>query len=288
MRAYWMDGVELAEIWRALPYTEAPFDEWAWWERFPLAWGAVVIEDKSLPLVAIPFAVRRLGVACLYRQPLILPWIPFRLAEPLPDSPPVRYRLISHILSALGVWAKGRRFSYLAGGLPSEWSYLPALNAFRVKGHGSFVVRVGGFEPSKELFRKVRQTAHEPLRPISPQEAYEWWSYHRPKGVSLKLSTQLKPLLALSEAWHTVGIGMPLRAVGFFLNGRKRLWYIAGASVRGGGQSMTRILYEAILFAHSQGKDFDFQGSVIPGIERFFRQFGGEWEPRYFISAWRF
>lgn len=32
------------------------------------------------------------------------------------------------------------------------------------------------------------------------------------------------------------------------------------------------------------GKDFDFEGSMIPGVEKFFRKFGGELTPYYVIS----
>ncbi|MEN3040562.1 MAG: hypothetical protein ABDH66_03355 [Bacteroidia bacterium] len=288
MKARWIEGAELAEIWEKLPYSEAPFDTWEWWERLPMKWSAICIEESGAPICLIPFAVRRLGLIRLYRQPLSVPWIPFRLAAPLPETRAAKYSWLRRLLSSLVEWTRQEHLVYIAGALGPEWCYLPALTSFRVKGHGSFVLRVGEFSPSKELLRKVRQVEKVPLQTLLPEEAYEWWLAHRPPGVSTKLAAQLRPLLSLYEAWHIVGLGTPLQAVAFFLKGRNRVWYMTSAHAEGAGQSVTRLLYEAILLAHSQGKDFDFQGSTLPGVERFFRQFGGEWEVRYFISAWRF
>ena len=36
-----------------------------------------------------------------------------------------------------------------------------------------------------------------------------------------------------------------------------------------------------ILDAHARGLTFDFEGSVIPGVERFFRGWGGRCVPKY-------
>lgn len=48
--------------------------------------------------------------------------------------------------------------------------------------------------------------------------------------------------------------------------------------------AMSLLLSEAIETAMQQGKTFDFEGSMIPGIEKFFRSFGGELTPYHFLT----
>ena len=49
-----------------------------------------------------------------------------------------------------------------------------------------------------------------------------------------------------------------------------------------GAQSL--ILWEGIQFAAAHSKVFDFEGSMVEGIENFFRQFGGVCTPYYVVS----
>ncbi len=48
-------------------------------------------------------------------------------------------------------------------------------------------------------------------------------------------------------------------------------------------QANTLLIYEGIKLAHYLGKAFDFEGSVIPGVEKAFRQFGGIRKPYFRI-----
>ncbi|MCR5482410.1 MAG: GNAT family N-acetyltransferase [Clostridia bacterium] len=48
-------------------------------------------------------------------------------------------------------------------------------------------------------------------------------------------------------------------------------------------QANTLLIYEGIKQAHDLGKAFDFEGSVIPGVEKAFRQFGGVRKPYFRI-----
>ncbi len=67
-----------------------------------------------------------------------------------------------------------------------------------------------------------------------------------------------------------------------FSVGKNRAWYIAGAHWQP-GQAFVRLIAHAIQTASQEGKVFDFMGSYLPGIERFFRQFGGAWENRLWL-----
>ncbi|MCS7296679.1 MAG: hypothetical protein RMK19_04200 [Bacteroidia bacterium] len=286
MRAEWVSSSEAQAYWPQLPYASEPFSEWEWWSRLGLSWGALLIETNGTLIAGLPLAYRQIGPLHLYRQPLGSPWSAFRLHAPLPEPKPERYRLISHVLSAIAAWVRRRHLSYVAGHLSPEWSYLPPLRHLQVRGSGSFIIEPGAFVPSQELLRKVRQAHHFPLRSLAPAEGFTWWAAHRPPGVSSQLAAQLRQLIQIEGLWQVLGIGEPLEAVCLLLIGKDRVWYMAGAQRRT-PQAMTRLLYEAILFAQNSGKVFDFCGSILPGVERFFRQYGGRWECRYFVSAWR-
>ena len=51
------------------------------------------------------------------------------------------------------------------------------------------------------------------------------------------------------------------------------------ADLRNDSRVGTILLERMIREAHGRGLDFDFEGSVIPGVERFMRSFGGELRP---------
>ena len=67
---------------------------------------------------------------------------------------------------------------------------------------------------------------------------------------------------------------------------KKSAYYIAGGSpidVRTTG-AMPLLLWEAIKFSSKVTKHFNFEGSMIKPIERFFRAFGGEQVPYFEIT----
>ena len=75
-------------------------------------------------------------------------------------------------------------------------------------------------------------------------------------------------------------------ACSFFVYDQNRCYYLLSGSVpelRTSG-AQTLILDNAITFASSRSKIFDFEGSMVEGIEKFFRQFGGRPSEYYRIS----
>jgi len=69
-----------------------------------------------------------------------------------------------------------------------------------------------------------------------------------------------------------------VHACSLFVYDENKFYYlISGSNPQfrtSGAQSL--ILWEAIKFASTVSKEFDFEGSMIEGIEKFFRQFGGQ------------
>jgi hypothetical protein len=79
------------------------------------------------------------------------------------------------------------------------------------------------------------------------------------------------------------GQGQPAAATIMVWDNR-RTYYLAGgirSDLRKGSIANVLLVHRMICDAHEQGLDFDFEGSVLPGVERFFRSFGGELRPRY-------
>ena len=69
----------------------------------------------------------------------------------------------------------------------------------------------------------------------------------------------------------------------YFVYDEKACFYLLGASDakfrNSGAQSL--VIWEGIQFAATVSKTFDFEGSMVEGIENFFRQFNGKCTPYY-------
>ncbi len=73
------------------------------------------------------------------------------------------------------------------------------------------------------------------------------------------------------------GVDGKAHAGGYFVQDERAVYYLAGASdatLRSSGAT-SLLIWTAIEFAAEFGLAFDFEGSMIPSIERFFRAFGG-------------
>ena len=67
----------------------------------------------------------------------------------------------------------------------------------------------------------------------------------------------------------------------------KRAYYIMGGVDRSNNYGMSFLLWEAMLYTKNELKlnSFDFEGSMIPSIEKYFRKFGGELTPYYTLNS---
>lgn len=66
----------------------------------------------------------------------------------------------------------------------------------------------------------------------------------------------------------------------------KRVYYIMGGVDRSTNFGMSYLLWEAMLYSKNTLalNTFDFEGSMIPSIEKYFRKFGGELTPYYSLN----
>ena len=69
-----------------------------------------------------------------------------------------------------------------------------------------------------------------------------------------------------------------LHAVGYFIGDKNTVYYLAGggdSNLRNSG-AMSLLMWHAIKKVSLTSKIFDFEGSMIEPIERFFRSFGAQ------------
>ncbi|MDR1115399.1 MAG: GNAT family N-acetyltransferase [Tannerella sp.] len=77
-----------------------------------------------------------------------------------------------------------------------------------------------------------------------------------------------------------------LHAAAFVVWQKSSAYYIAGGgdpALRSSG-AHSLVLWEAIKYVSQYTDTFDFEGSMIPGVERFFREFGAVQKPYFTIS----
>lgn len=76
-------------------------------------------------------------------------------------------------------------------------------------------------------------------------------------------------------------------SIAFFIYDRHSCYYLLGGKdyEKNTAGAQEAILWEGIKFAATVSEVFDFEGSMIPGIESFFRGFGGT--PRVYYRVWR-
>lgn len=77
-----------------------------------------------------------------------------------------------------------------------------------------------------------------------------------------------------------------IHSCALFVFDKNICYYLFGAADRkfSNSGSQNLILWDGIQFASKHSKAFDFEGSMIEGIENFYRQFSGECLPYYVVS----
>lgn len=86
--------------------------------------------------------------------------------------------------------------------------------------------------------------------------------------------------------WGAYGENGELHAAIFVVWQKSSAYYIAGGGnpdLRNSG-AHALLMWEAIQYCSQFTGRFDFEGSMIPGVERFFREFGGKQTPFFTIS----
>ena len=113
------------------------------------------------------------------------------------------------------------------------------------------------------------------------------------QGLRLKQDVNvLRRLIEISrerqqgDLWGAYDATGQLHAAAFVVWQAQSAYYIAGGgdpALRGSG-AHSLIMWEAIRYVSTFTDRFDFEGSMLPGVERFFREFGARQTPYFTIT----
>jgi hypothetical protein len=148
---------------------------------------------------------------------------------------------------------------------------------------------------ARHNIRRAREEHHVTVRPGIPVDDFlrvQAQTFERQQIRNPQSSRALRRLIAASrlrkqgELWGGYDRQGRLHAAVFVAWQKTVACYVAGGGdpeVRHSG-AHGLVLWEAIRHAAAHSDTFDFEGSMLPGVERFFREFGGVQTPYFSIS----
>jgi len=207
------------------------------------------------------------------------------------------------ILTAISEWLKSAPYAYYKLDLPSEWKDTQPFtwNGQRVSVRYTYQLSL---EPSaEELLAKMDGKLRNMINKAERDQVRLSYNYDEAALSRLVVghlaeknvahNALLKQLLtepSLSKKVIQVSITRDSHTVytNYLLPDREKIYYLFGAKSKEelANHYGPMGVWEGIKKAKAQGfRLFDFEGSMIPSIEKFFRGFGGDLIPFYTISG---
>lgn len=305
-----IETVRAREDYRDLCNSEAsiPLFAQAWWLDAVAgeAWDAVVAYQGGLMVGALPFAIRRRWGFTLLIQPKLTqtlgPWL-----RPTQKSYP---KSLAHEKDVLGALADGLpHYHYYAQNwhcdrqnwLPFYWRGFQQTTRYTYRLQGlsdETAVWKGLQENIRREIRKARERCQLTVRPA--RDLDEFLALNRKtferQGRSLPYSREL--VARIDEAAAACGARDCLVAVdpegnchagAYIVRQGETAYYLMGGgdpALRNSGAT-SLVLWEAIRNQPVSVDTFDFEGSMVEPIERFFRAFGAKQTPYSHVTRTR-
>jgi lipid II:glycine glycyltransferase (peptidoglycan interpeptide bridge formation enzyme) len=278
----------------AIPCAHSLFDQPWWLEAVaPGTWGAATVTNNGEVVGRLPYVrMRRFGLTILRQPPLtqfLGPWIK-------PGSGKAQTRLereydtLRGLIAALpkhDVFVQDFHHS-ITNCLPFYWQ------GFSQSARYTYVLDElddhdtiwRGFrqEVRTRIRKAERQVGVRAIDDIEPFIMLNRMTYER-QGMAMPYSANL--VRRLDAACSVRGVrrillaegadGTPHAAIYVVWDGITAYYLIGGSDprLRSSG-AMSLLSWEAIKFASRVAQRFDFEGSMLPSVERFFRGFGGK------------
>jgi len=266
-----------------------------WWLKaasYPFDWEAIVIENGNNIIAALPFTIRKKMGFNLIRNPHLTPFLNLCIDFPKDLSKQNRLtfqkEVINKILSNLPSYhdLQIRLHPDLQYPLPFSWKGFKI--DVRFTNQLTLSHRLDDihqhFKPSLKRNLKKAEKIVTINESNNAEEFYKLFSMtfsRQKKPTPYKLKTFLK----INDACHQQKSRKILIAkdknnnihAGIYLVWDKEfVYYLMGGSnpLFRNSQAISLLIWNAIQFAHKEKKSFDFEGSMIEPIERFFRSFG--------------
>jgi len=287
------------------PCVNAIFQQ-PWWldAVAPGRWGEATVEHGGRVVARLPYFVRgRPRLRILTMPPLtqtLGPWLEPSAAKPA-TALAAEHELLAELEAALPPAAAFiQHFSpTMRNALPFHWAgyRLELLYTYRLEGLGSEVALWEGLRGNiRREIRKARKRVE--VRDDLPLDRFHaiWAKTFARQGLKAPVSlTELERLEAACSrrGARTMLAGQDdegrVHAVSYVVWDRHAAFYLLGGGdpeLRTSGAS-SLLMWESIMRARAVTDVFDFEGSMLRPVERFFRAFGSRQTPYVRVSRAR-
>ncbi len=283
------------------PWTNSIFQQrWLLEAVAPGRCGESTVERDGEVVAGLPYMVKkRLGLTILTQPPLMStlgPWL-----KP-PEGKPARRRHVENEILAELIAGLPSRYDLFHQQLsPAMTNWLPFYWAgFTATTH--YTCRLSGLDDLDAVWAGFNENARRQVRKAE-------------KHLAVRTDLDLETFFDINaETFQRRGAAVPYefdalsrldracaernaRRVFFAVDSQDRVaaatylvwdrnaaYYLLAGFRDGSGGAASLLVWEALKFASTVADTFDFQGSMIASIERFFRGFGAEQVPFFFVS----
>lgn len=274
--------------------------EQSWWLDIVAEgrWQYIVIEEEGEIVARLPYVIKKIWYGTIIEMPILTQTLGFWIKE---VSDKNAENLSFQNKNILKILEKLPQCKYFKIRIAPENKYvLPFIwKGCSVK--TVFSYRIEDLKDLDNIYTNFSKTAKKNIKSAEKKVklrydldekiliemlditfAHQGRKYPNSKEVIKKIVTEAKKndacrLIAAEDSLGNV------HACSLFVYDKKVCYYLISGSnpqFRTSG-AQTLILWDAIKFAATRSKIFDFEGSMIEGIEKFFRQFGGVPIPYY-------
>ena len=265
-------------------------------------WDVVLFEDGGRIVAALPFHLKRRGPFSIVTMPQLTPILGPFIAYPPGLSHAKRLSLEKRVLTDMIARLPPADHlvmachSRLTNWLPFHWAGFSQSTAYTYTLDLTDLDGVfAGFQPEKK--RSIRR-AQERVQVGFGMDADGFWHFHR--NVLRKRGRSISYPLALFRrvhaAVHAQGAGSVIHArdeKGRVLSALFTVWGPEGAYSLinatdpefAHSGALALLVQESIRNAARQTRRFDFEGSMIEGVESVFRHFGGVQTPYFMLTC---
>ncbi len=280
-----------------------------WWLDIvagPENWGVVLGEHREGITSAMPFTMKKIGAIKIFKMPKLTPWIHiwFKYAPDMKYNSRLAFEkeeldaLLPQLPSSIRFYQK---YSYgLTNWLPFYW------RGFRQTTRYSYIIDdLRDLDAVYAAFKKNnRYEIRKAQKILSIIDAEDIDSFYRINGLAfkrqnIKMPYSLQFLQNLDAAckarqcrkiFFAVDADERVHAVLYLLWDERSAYYLMGGAdpdLRSSGAT-SLLIWHAIRFAATVSQKFDFEGSMMAPIEKFFRSFGARQTPYFAISKNKF
>jgi len=276
--------------------TNSLFDE-PWWldATAPGRWEAIEIEDGGRIVARLPYVVRRKrGITVLTQPPLtptLGPWLEVAAEAKRSKRLELEKERLKALIERLPPHHVFRQnfAPALTNWLPFHWAGFRASvrYTYRLDDLTDLDAIWAGFSDSvRRQVRKAQKAVEVCEGELGPFLALQEMTFGR-QGMKPPSASLVRTIDAAAAAqgarriFSAVDTDGNTHAAIFVVWDDRTAYYLMGGrdDAHANSGAMSLLLWEAIRFAAGVSKSFDFEGSMIESIERFFRSFGGRQTP---------